>query len=288
MTVSKRIAIATCRGNTLAERADAPLVAALRAVGIEALRVAWDDPSANWTEFSGVLIRSTWDWHETPANFIRWVQSTAARTNVWNDAELVLWSLDKRSLIELESRGIPSIPTIALPSQDELDRFSSPWDDWILKPAFGATAYRTTRIQSRQDLEAWRSENAGFRGPLVAQQFQPSVLSEGELSLVFIDGGLSHTVRKRTKSGDFRVQAEFGGSTTLAECPREESHLATALLATLPARPVFCRVDVVRDAIGQPRTIECELAEPELFFDHKPEAAIALARAVRRRLLGES
>lgn len=283
-----RIAIASCHGNPLAERADEPLVKAMRAIGIECVRVAWNDPAADWTRFSGILIRSTWDWHEHPEAFVDWVRLTAARTKIWNKPELVLWSLDKRSLIELESRGIPSIPTIGLHTQDELDRFSSPWSDWILKPAFGATAYRTSRIQSRQDLDTWRNENAGFRGPLVAQQFQPSVMREGELSLVFIDGVLSHSVRKRARAGDFRVQAEFGGAVELSHCPPEEFELASALLAILPARPVFCRVDVIRDAIGHPRIIECELAEPELFFNLSLDAAGALANAVRRRLLSES
>ena len=44
------------------------------------------------------------------------------------------------------------------------------------------------------------------------QAFVPEVETQGEVSLVFIDGVFSHAVRKRPAQGDFRVQIDFGGS----------------------------------------------------------------------------
>ncbi len=40
---------------------------------------------------------------------------------------------------------------------------------------------------------------------------RPEFESRGEVSLVFLAGGFSHTVRKLPATGDFRVQSDFGG-----------------------------------------------------------------------------
>jgi Prokaryotic glutathione synthetase, ATP-grasp domain len=53
------------------------------------------------------------------------------------------------------------------------------------------------------------------------QPYAPSVV-EGETSLLFFDGELSHAVRKVPKDGDYRAQALRGGT--------EEVHEATAKL----------------------------------------------------------
>jgi len=49
-------------------------------------------------------------------------------------------------------------------------------------------------------------------GPFLIQQFIPEIQSDGEISLVYIDGQFSHAVLKRPRAGDFRVQQEHGGS----------------------------------------------------------------------------
>jgi len=284
MSRKAQIAIATCRGNELARLADAPLVEAFRAIGIDSVRLAWDDEDADWSSCDGILIRSTWDWHLDPDRFLAWLDACAKATRVWNPVELVVWCLDKRSLIDLESRSVRSVPTISIGCLDSLRGFSSPWTEWVIKPAFGATAYRTSVIRSSEDLDTWLRENREFSGPLVAQQFQSSVLERGELSLIYIDGEFSHAVRKSAKPGDFRVQAEFGGGAELATPSSEDFEIADRCLHSLARPTVFARIDLVYNEAGQPMVIECELAEPELFFGQCPEAATKLAKTVAKAL----
>ena len=50
-----------------------------------------------------------------------------------------------------------------------------------------------------------------------------------------------------------------------------------------PGKP-YARVDVLRDADGQPAVLELELIEPSLFLDFAPGSAEALARAILARL----
>ena len=47
---------------------------------------------------------------------------------------------------------------------------------------------------------------------------------------------------------------------------------------------LYARVDLIRDAAGQPRVLELELAEPSLFFYHVPAAAPGFVAAALERL----
>jgi hypothetical protein len=49
-------------------------------------------------------------------------------------------------------------------------------------------------------------------------------------------------------------------------------------------RPLYARVDVLRDADGAARVLELELIEPSLFLDFEPGSAQLLAAAIARRL----
>ena len=54
---------------------------------------------------------------------------------------------------------------------------------------------------------------------MMIQPFLPSIATEGEYAVILFDGVYSHTVVKRPKSGDFRVQPHLGGSTEPCEPP---------------------------------------------------------------------
>ena len=53
------------------------------------------------------------------------------------------------------------------------------------------------------------------RNGYMVQPFIESVLEEGEYSIFLFGDTISHAIRKRPKSGDFRVQESFGGSVEL-------------------------------------------------------------------------
>ncbi len=47
--------------------------------------------------------------------------------------------------------------------------------------------------------------------------------------------------------------------------------------------PLYARVDMLRDADGEPVLLELEAVEPNLYFDQIPEGAPRLAKAILRR-----
>ena len=86
--------------------ADAPLALpplARRGVAVDV--VAWDDPQVDWSRFDRVALRSPWDYAQRLPEFRAWLDRVAAVTEVVNPPATVLWSLDKRYLRELETRG---------------------------------------------------------------------------------------------------------------------------------------------------------------------------------------
>jgi hypothetical protein len=58
---------------------------------------------------------------------------------------------------------------------------------------------------------------------------------------------------------------------------------AHALVEQRFGRPLYARVDVLRDGAGEPSVLELELIEPSLFLDYAPGSAQALARAIVAR-----
>jgi glutathione synthase/RimK-type ligase-like ATP-grasp enzyme len=115
---------------------------------------------------------------------------------------------------------------------------------------------------------------------VLLQPFLPSILTDGEVSLIVIDGTVTHAVRKVAAAGEFRVQDDHGGR-VLAHTPApDEIAVAEQAIAACRPHPVYARVDLVRMPDGVPAIMELELVEPELFFRFAPHAASRLAAAV--------
>jgi glutathione synthase/RimK-type ligase-like ATP-grasp enzyme len=102
----------------------------------------------------------------------------------------------------------------------------------------------------------------------------------GERSFLFIDGELTHGV-KRTQA-----LTEGVGIERLMERvtpTQEEREIAHAVMAALPAIPLYGRVDLAPDAQGRPLLMEVEVIEPRLFLQECPEALEKFADALVKR-----
>ena len=88
-----------------------PLLEALRRAGMSAEVLAWDAPSEPPSPARVTVLRSTWNYPERPAEFLAWIERTAARSSLFNPAPTLRWNTHKRYLLELESRGVPVVDT---------------------------------------------------------------------------------------------------------------------------------------------------------------------------------
>lgn len=280
------IALATCEELPALDPDDAALVDALRERGLDPRPAVWSDPDVDWGAFDLCLIRTVWDYFHRPGEFLDWVDRAGAQVEMWNPPQMLRWNAHKSYLRELETAGVPVIPTLWL------ERGSTPdlpgllaergWPDSILKPAVAGGSLGLLRVG---DPAAARSHLQGLleEGDAMAQPFLPSITG-GELSIVCVDGEPSHAVRKTPRAGDIRVQPEHGGLVERAEPDAREAEVARQVLAALPHPALYARVDLVRADGGEPLLIEVECIEPRLFLSHDQAAAGRVAAAVQRRL----
>jgi glutathione synthase/RimK-type ligase-like ATP-grasp enzyme len=282
------VVLATCRDLPGLDPDDRPLLDALAARGVEARVLAWDEPSADWSAAGLVVIRSTWDYHERHDEFIAWARRVDAATALWNPADVVAWNADKRYLRGLAEAGIPTVPTRwiepgATASLVEVVEETG-WERLVVKPAVSAGARGTVRLFHEEAEELQDHLDALLaRGAVMVQPYLERIEEDGEISVLWIDGAVTHAVRKRPQSGDFRVQARFGGQEERIEVDDALTAAADAALAHAEGCR-YARVDLVPDGDGGRLLIELELVEPSLFLRHAPEAAERLADAIARHL----
>lgn len=284
------IALASCSELPGWEVDDEPFHQALADQGIDAAVVVWDDAAVRWEDFELVLIRTTWDYTAKHGAFVEWADHVERVSRLHNPAAVVRWNTDKTYLRELEARGVPIVPThwvergAATGVARVLDERG--WSRGFLKPVVGASAESTMRFD-RGDApraQAHLDELSQSVGVLV-QPYFASVETRGEMSAIFIDGEISHAVRKVPVPGDYRVQDDHGASDEPYELSATETDFAHgAVKAAGFDDLLYARVDFLVDDAEEPRLVELELVEPSLFFRHGARAGAALASAIRRRL----
>jgi len=278
------VALASCR--VLPEPdADLPLLLrALRAAGLSAEVLAWDDPGADFGEARLTLLRSTWNYAEHPAEFLAWIDRVAARSALWNGRDTVRWNVHKSYLLDLEARGVPVVPTQlvrrgATTTLDEVTRERG-WSDFVVKPAVSGGSRATIRVTpgTREKGEVHLRALVS-REDVLLQPYLCSVEGHGERAIVWIDGEPTHAVRKAPR---FLGDAESVSAAVPIE--DDEADLARRAVAAAPGSLLYARVDVARDARGAPRVMELELIEPSLFFPQAPAALARYVAAVRKLL----
>jgi len=285
---SPRIAIATCADYAHLKVDDELLGEELAARGVEAASVIWDRNGNELTGFDACIVSSTWDYHEKHKEFLAWARQVEAAMPLWNDANTIAWNSNKRYLRALEESGVPIVPTIwaergERPALGEV-LMGKGWVEAIVKPVVDLGARNLIRVRAEENKSQEALERVLARHDAMLQPFLPSVEAQGELSLIYIDGNYSHAVRKRPAPGDFRVQSIWGGTFEPAKPAPEHVGIAERTLALVDPTPLYARVDLVNDLNGQPRLIELELIEPNLYLTEHPPAVAALADAVLLRI----
>ena len=261
----------------------------LERAGIRVSPVVWSDDTIVWSDFDLVVLRSMWDYHLHYAAFQRWLDRLEdSGAFVLNPTALARWNADKRYLRDLRERGIEIVPTVWFERGEEpaLEATLAElgWTEAVVKPVISSTAFRTWRVRPADAALHEPEFHALLRDrPAMLQEFQPAILSEGEWSLMFLDGEPSHTVLKRAVNGDFRVQEEFGGTTELAAAPAGALALARRAIAAAGSPWLYARVDGVMTTQGF-RLMELEMLEPGLFLLNDAAAPARFARAILRAL----
>ncbi len=276
---------------------DRLVLEALEKQGLKVIRKSWDDPDFDWTGTKFALFRSTWDYFERFGEFGQWLEKTAKLTQFINSDRLIAWNMDKYYLLDLANAGI-AIPRTHFVEQGTDISLEEAYSlavreqgfqksDIVLKPCVSGAARHTYRIREGEiPLHEAQFRKLVSEQSMMVQEFQDHIVSQGEFSLIILDGSFSHAVLKRAKKGDFRVQDDHGGSVHVHQAEPDQIEFAERVVQACPEHPLYARVDIFRDNDGNWALAELEIFEPELWFRLRPQAADDLARAIRKIKMG--
>ena len=269
------------------------LLEAVRNLDVQAQPVIWTDaPAGRWDSFDLVVIRATWDYTHVLAQFLAWTRAVG-QGRLLNPPDVIAWNADKRYLADLARAGISTIATEHLPPGAP---FTPPPGRFVVKPAVagGARGAQVFDEKRHADARAHVARLHAAGHDLLVQPYLDAVDGdEGETALVFIDGELSHAMHKGPLLALDAPAIERGfraeQMSVVAQPAPDVIALGRRTLAAVYERfdngpLLYARVDVLRDAGGEPAVLELELIEPSLFLDFVPGTADALARAIVARL----
>ena len=265
---------------------DGLVIEGLEKLNLKTIKKDWNDTNFNWSSTKSAIFRSTWDYFDQFSNFRNWLDIVKDQCYLINPYEQINWNLDKHYLLDLQKLDLPIVESIFVSKKTQLNletiSKSKNWKDIVIKPTISGAARHTyhlknDEIKKFQDKWVSLTNNEDF----MVQEFQKNILSTGEIAVMLFGGEYSHSVLKKAKKGDFRVQDDFGGSVEIINPSLEIIELAEKTVKSLKTMPLYARVDIIFDNVSNPVISELELIEPELWFRFKKESAYKLAEFVK-------
>jgi len=265
------------------------LTTALEAKGLKVNCAYWDDPDYDWSKTKAIVFRTIWDYFERYDEFALWLEKVKTKTRLINPYHLIQWNIDKHYLGDLERQGIAIVPTVFVDNGkhqpiNEVCKEQG-WDDVVIKPAIAGGAFETYKVmqEERQTYEDRFKKLVNDRDMLI-QPFIRSITTKGEASLMLFNGRYTHAILKKAKTGDYRVQDDYGGTVHPYEPTAEEINFAEQVFACCDSMPAYGRADIVWDEKGNVLLGELEIIEPELWVRNYPESAKFFANGILKYL----
>jgi hypothetical protein len=246
------------------------------------LRLGADVASTPWTQMPPadtdvVTPLLAWGYHAKEVEWRCALDRISRSFPMVNSADVIQWNLTKRYLAELTSLGIATVPTLfgdrlTSPTIAEaIERFGT--SDLVAKPQLSAAGDGIVRL----DGDANPPE---MERPMMLQPFLPSIEIHGEVSVIILDGHCRFAARKKPAEGGFLVQPQYGGTMSAIQVPDRHRLFAENLVARLPFRLDYARVDIIQGLDGSLLLAELELIEPDLYLAQSPENAHHFAQAL--------
>lgn len=271
----QQIALVTCESlghfTANADSEDDRLFQFLEAKGHQVSLQVWDDAQVDWESFDVIIIRTPWDYFNKIDAFYSWLDKLEQlNCRVLNPVKTLRWNADKIYFKDMQEKGIDIVPTVWLDRESEFDAESVfeelQTNKIIVKPRVSGAAKNTLALTLAEAKEKATEIQALLQQePFLAQPFLEQIHTQGEWSFLFFNGRYSHTVLKKAKAGDFRVQHFFGGTVHTPEPPAHLLATAQTIVAKFASDCLYARVDGV-GMDGKLVLMELELIEPFLFL----------------------
>ena len=258
----------------------------LEKLNLKTIKKDWNDHKFKWSSTKSAIFRSTWDYFDQFSNFRNWLDIVKDQCFLINPYEQINWNLDKHYLLDLQKKDLPIVESVFVPKKKELDlktiSRSKNWKNIVVKPTISGAARHTYHLK-KNEIKNFQNKWLSLTNDedFMVQEFQKNIISSGEIAVMLFGGEYSHSVLKKAKKGDFRVQDDFGGSVEIINPSTEIIDLAEKTVKSLKTMPLYARVDIILDNGNSPVISELELIEPELWFRFKEESAYKLAEIIK-------
>ncbi len=257
----------------------------LRKLGWGVQNIPWNTPT-DWNNFELVIIRSPWDYQDHLKQFMEVLgEIDASDAMLLNSLDIVRWNINKKYLFDLQRQDIELVPTVKgldfdrSAIENAFEKFNT--DELIIKPMIGANADDTFRISKLSVMDLEMLTSIFDKREFIIQPFMQHIIDEGEFSLMYFNGRLSHAILKTVKKGDYRVQEEHGGGVISIDNPPTELVVAAnRVMRCLSEIPLYARVDLVRTPNHSFALMELELIEPCLYFRFSDKSASVFADCI--------
>ncbi|QXV63851.1 hypothetical protein INP83_12120 [Mucilaginibacter sp. 21P] len=244
--------------------------------GLDINEEIWDNSQVDWSQYDLAILKTPWDYTYKFDLFRLWLNNLQnLKVKLLNGYDTVRWNFDKKYLKEIQLKGYLTVPSVHLEKNwngeimSLFDSLSS--DEIVIKPCISAGSKNTVKFNRMTVKDSLTVvEDIIADGDTIVQPFIQEI-NNGELSFVFFNGQYSHTVLKKPKSGDFRVQ-QFLGGTIEPFCPNEYLiNTVSSYVAEFSVDTFYSRVDgVIID--GKFVLMELELIEPFLYLAYDANA----------------
>jgi glutathione synthase/RimK-type ligase-like ATP-grasp enzyme len=259
------------------ENEDQVLLDFLKKKGLEITREVWNDPLVNWGEYDLAVLKSPWDYFDRISEFYTWLNKIEdLDLKLLNPSKVVKWNSDKHYLSEIAAAGLLVTPTIYFEKGEKPDLsecfVTLGTESIIVKPCISGGSKNTIRVKP-ENVEDLTPRIHGYltEEAYMVQPFLPEIQSGGEWSFLFFDGNFSHSLLKKAKPGDFRVQHYLGGSIHAGPAPAHLLQAAQKYADRFAKDCLYARVDGV-EVNGEFMLMELELIEPFLFLFTNPDS----------------
>ncbi|SHM10627.1 RimK family alpha-L-glutamate ligase [Mucilaginibacter sp. OK098] len=289
-----KICFVTCSKEPLLTNDDLLLSKYLLNKNIVVVPAIWDDITVNWQAYDAIILRSMWDYHTRIDEFNAWLDKLELLgCIVLNSVSIVKWNQNKKYLADLSPLGA-LLPPYHFCLQNSIIRLTdimaiNNWDKAVIKPAVSGGSFNTwttTALSAAAD-ELRFAEMLQY-GDVIVQKFMDEIITNGELSLLFFNKKFSHAILKKAKPGDFRVQAQFGGTDEPAYPVESVLKKAQSLLNTINKPLLYARVDGILLNNDEFYLMELELIEPALFIGSNENACENFYEALHNLSMGKS
>lgn len=277
------------------ENEDQVLLDFLKKKGLTISREIWNDPLVNWADYDLAILKSPWDYFDRISEFYTWLNKLEdLDLRLLNPSKVVKWNSDKHYLSEIAASGLRVTPTIYLEKDDKPDLFECfstlRTETLIIKPCISGGSKNTIKVKA-ETLEELSPQIHGYLAEeaYMVQPFLSEIESCGEWSFLFFGGKFSHSLLKKAKPGDFRVQHYLGGSIHAEPAPVHLLEAAQKYADKFAKDCLYARVDGV-EVNGEFMLMELELIEPFLFMFTNPDSYknyyLALCAMIEKQAAG--